>query len=123
MVSLPTDAWTMSSIDKKYTFGRKATRGSISTAADDSFEVVADDSLCVDNHCKNDDFAVDLDIEEKAIMLYNLDRINLPNFNYLHIGKGNKELSFLNHLAAYKDFADVYSYQDKEEILIVTSNQ
>lgn len=120
MAYSPIHAWPSSPLKAGNNFSRKQSGRSLSTTADDSFEVIGDDSICWNDSSKPEDFQIDLDLEEQAIRQYNLSRIGLPNFNLLGIGKSNKELSFLEGLSAYTDLKDLYSAQDKNEILVVT---
>jgi hypothetical protein len=116
----PIHAWPSSPLKAGNNFSRKQSGRSLSTTADDSFEVIGDDSICWNDSSKPEDFEIDLDLEEQAIRQYNLSRIAMPNFNLLSIGKSNRELSFLEGLSAYTDLKDLYSAQDKNEILVVT---
>lgn len=122
MVSLQVQEWTLCPVTEETALSRKHSGNSLSTAAEDSFEVISDDSSHPHAADAVDDFQVDLELEEQAIRLYNLWRSELPSYDLLNIGKGNKSLSFLQRLSVFADFRDLYSCQDKEEILVVTGS-
>lgn len=120
MASLQSETWAFSPIQIQNSFSRKQSSVSLSTATDDSFEVVGDDSICWLPSSKYDDFEVDLELEEQAIRQYNAQRTGVPCFDYLHIGKSNQELRYIQKLSVYGNFEDIYSCQDKDEIVVVS---
>lgn len=106
--------------------GSRKTSYSGSTEADDSFEFVdceGEGSLKgpKDSLSSEDSFEVDLDLEDLAILQFNLQRKYLPDFNSAGIGKTPSEATLLEQTCSHKDFKDTYSKEDNGQILVLTS--